>query len=362
MAVPVDPIARAVSDTDGVPRPWWFVPAALALMAVVCLGGLELGARLFWRIGYQLSFRHPNHPLYAFYPELKAIDAVEPRRGDGFYNILMLGGSVLHHAWGEVEPALLEQLYGAGLHNVRLFNVAAPAHTSRDSWLKYAALDRARFDLVILYDGGNEARTNNVPPELFRDDYSHYSWYAAVNAVAPYQGSAVFALPYTLRYAAASARQTLAPGRFAPTHDPRPEWVEYGRNRRSVAVFAHNVSASVALASERHDPLMLMTFALDVPDNYSREAFDQKRLDYRMHRMPVETLGRREYVVATIAAQNEVVRRVASDHKDLLFVDQQALMQGSARNFDDPFHLTIDGSIAFAQHIADALRLHLQSQ
>ena len=337
----------------------WFALSALLLTALVFLVGLEIAARGFWRIQYQLSFRHPNHVLYAFYPELKFVDEVRPRRGDGHFNVLMLGGSVFHHAWGEVEPALLEQLDLAGQRNVRVFNFGVPAHTSRDSWLKYSAVDQARFDLVVFYHGVNDTRTNNVPPELFREDYSHYSWYATVNAVAPYHGNAVFALPYTLRYAAATAEQNLAPGRYAPTHEPRADWLQYGHNLQSVGAFEHNVQRVVDLASKRGDPLMLMAFASYVPEHYSREAFAAKRLDYRLHRMPVEFWGRVDDVKAALAAQNDVVRRIAAQHREILFVDQAALMEGSSRNFNDPFHLTIDGSVTFAKHMVDVLRPRL---
>src|SRR5207249_4105187 len=118
-----------------------------------------------------------------------------------------------------------------------------------------------------------------------------------VNALAPYHGRAVFALPYTVRYAAARLRQRSAPDRFVPTHEPREEWVEYGRDPRSAAAFERNVTAILDLAAERGDPIMLMTFAAWVPANYSRDAFAAKRLEYRLHRMPVETWGRREYVL-----------------------------------------------------------------
>ena len=64
-----------------------------------------------------------------------------------------------------MEMELREQLAYLGQRNVRIFNLAMPAHTSRDSWLKYAALRDARFDLVIFYHGINEARVNNAPPE-----------------------------------------------------------------------------------------------------------------------------------------------------------------------------------------------------
>jgi len=338
---------------------WWHGPLSLLLTLVFCAAALEIAPRLYWRFGYQLSFRRPNHPLYAFYPELKAVDELRPRHDDAYYDVLLLGESVLHHNWGEIEPALAEQLVRAGLRNVRIFNLAVPAHTSRDSWLKYEALSDARFDLVVVYDGANEARTNNVPPDMFREDYSHYSWYALVNVLAPYHGHATFAFPYTLKYAAARARQRWTPDRFVPTNEPRAEWVPYGREPRSAKAFERNLTSILDVAAVRHDPVFLMTFASWVPPNYSREAFEAKQLDYGLHRMPIEIWGKREYVLSAVAAHNEVVRRLASARPQTLFVDQAALVEGSGRNFDDPFHLTIAGSVAFVDHMMGVLRPHL---
>ena len=338
---------------------WWYRPLAALLALGLCALALEAGARAFWRIEYQLSFRRPNHPLFAFYPGLKAVDEAQPRRGDSYYDVLMLGASALHHSWGEVEPALAEQLARAGLRNVRIFNMAAPAHTSRDSLLKYAALADSRFDLVMIYDGANEVRTNNVPPQMFREDYSHYSWYGFLNVLAPSHGTALFALPYTLRYERALLRQRLAPAQFVPATEVRPEWVEYGREAPSARAFEHNLTAILDLAAKRGDPVMLMTLAVWVPANYSPEAFAAKRLDYGLHRTPIEALGRRENVVHTLALHNDVIRRLAARRANVLFVDQAALMEGSGRNFDDPFHLTIAGSMAFVDHVLDVLRPYL---
>jgi hypothetical protein len=284
---------------------------------------------------------------------------VPPRHDDPYFDVLLLGESVLHHNWGQIEPAFAEQLALAGLRNVRIFNLAVPAHTSRDSRLKYEALGNAQFDLVVLYDGANETRTNNVPPGMFRDDYSHYSWYAIVNAVAPYHGRTRFALPYTMRYAVNRARQRWAPDRFVPTTEPRADWVQYGSVARSANAFEHNVAAILDVAAARRDPVMLMTFASWVPPNYTREAFDAKQLAYRLHRMPIEVWGRQEDVLRAVAAHNDVVRRLAAGRKDVLFVDQASLMVGSASNFDDPFHLTIAGSLAFVDHMMSVLRPHL---
>jgi lysophospholipase L1-like esterase len=263
----------------------------------------------------------------------------------------------MHHVWGEVEPALTERLAAAGVTQARIINFAVPAQTTRDSRLKYAALEDASFDLVILYHGINESRANNAPPDVFRADYSHYSWYDTVNTLAPYQGTARFALPYTIKYAGVLART--GQGRYVPVDEPRPEWVQYGRDVRTAASLEDNLTAILDLAQRRGDPVMLMTFAIHVPANYSRAAFDQHALDYRLHRLPLEVWGRPDNVVAAVAAHNAVVRRLASHRQGVLFVDQDALMEKSAHMFDDPCHLTIDGSVSFADHIMDVIRPRL---
>ncbi len=82
----------------------------------------------------------------------------------------------------------------------------------------------------------------------------------------------------------------------------------------------------------------------------------QKALDYRQHRLPIEVWGRRDQVLAALAAHNDVVRRVAAEHPDVLLVDQAQLLEGSARNFDDPVHLTAEGSAELVRHMVEAIR------
>jgi hypothetical protein len=98
-----------------------------------------------------------------------------------------------------------------------------------------------------------------------------------------------------------------------------------------------------------------MTFAAYVPENYSREAFNKKQLDYDLHRAPIEWWGRPEHVLATVAVHNEIVRDLAAQHKDVSFVDQARLMPGSGRYFNDPCHLTVLGSAKFVENIVNVL-------
>lgn len=323
----------------------------LCLSALLSLVTAEIASRTFWRLVYGVPFRDPGRILYAYYPELNRVDTGRPSHDDEYFDVLLLGGSTLHHEAGAVQRALWEQLVYNCQCNVRILNLAMPGHTSRDSLIKYAALGAARFDLVIAYDGLNEARANNVPPELFRGDYGHYSWYEIANALAPYHGTASFALPYTLRYLAIRARQSLMSDRYVPTDRPRRDWVRYGKAYRSAIPFKQNLGDLLNRASQRGDPVLLMTFALYVPKNYSLDAFRAKRLDYVLHVSAIEIWGEPENVQGAVASHNEVVRNMIQERRDVLFVDQATLMNGPSRYFNDPCHFTVSGSSQFVDNI-----------
>jgi hypothetical protein len=96
-------------------------------------------ARGLWRWRYGVPFLHPENG------ELRTVDRARPSHQDSFYDILLLGGSTLHPDWGRVEAELRDQLAGHGRKNVRIFNLAQPAHSSRDSLLKYAAVGDSQF-------------------------------------------------------------------------------------------------------------------------------------------------------------------------------------------------------------------------
>lgn len=332
-------------------------PLSFLLFILLCVVSAEVAARAFWRFGlrYAAPFRDPGKVLYAYYPGLRIVDTERPSHDDEFYDILLLGGSTLTKGWGEVEQSLLEQLAASGHRNVRVFNLAQAAHTSRDSLLKYAAIGEARFELVVIYDGFNEARANNAPPEIFREDYSHYAWYEIVNTLAPYHGTTSFALPYTLRYLAIGIKQALKKDSYVPNMTPRKDWVQYGRNPRSAVSFKHNLGTILELAGQRGDRVMLMTFASYVPEDSSLEDFKAKRSDYGLQRVPIELWGAREHVLNTLAIHNEIVRSLAAEHEGVLFVDEASLMAGEPRYFNDVCHFTVIGSSKFVENLLAVL-------
>ena len=261
----------------------------------------------------------------------------------------------MYPAWGRIEDDLYEQLAAKGHNNVRIFNLAFPAHTSRDSLLKYSALGDSRFDLVVFYHGMNDVRVNNAPPDIFREDYSHYSWYKVINTFASYHGRAYFALPYTLHYLVVGIQGTLGSEQVVPTHIPRGDWVRYGKEPRSTVSFERNLSALLDVAAQRGDRVLLMTFASHVAKDHSREATSQKRRANGLRPDPIEIWGVCEHVAHTVAKHNEIVRRLAAKREDVLFVDQAKLMDGDADCFFDPCHLTDGGCSKFVENMLAVL-------
>ena len=321
----------------------------LAIILGVLAATVEVGTRAFWRLGYGVSFKAPDfYDIY--YPETRAAETMRIARDDEQIDVLLLGGSVLHERFGSIAEARRERITHETGRPVRVYNAANIAHTTRDSLVKYRRLEGKAFDLVIVYHGINEARANNCPPELFRDDYSHYAWYAMVNRFAvegPHRYSAAWA---TARLAWARAMLKWRADRFVPLHAPHERWLDFGGDIKTAATFDRNLRDIAVLAEQRGDPLMLMTFATHVPADYSHEAFKARRLDYVLHLSAIELWGRPDQVAAAIAAHNDAVRTVAAEH-GLPLVDQQSLMPADGRLFNDICHFTHKGSQTFVDNL-----------
>ena len=91
----------------------WFV-----FSVIICSITMEVAARTFWYFAYQVPFGHPELILYAQYPELRDVDAFSSSNKDDIYDILVLGGSVVHRDWGTIEQELVKQLENEGYGKV----------------------------------------------------------------------------------------------------------------------------------------------------------------------------------------------------------------------------------------------------
>ncbi|MDO9069107.1 MAG: hypothetical protein Q7W05_11705 [Deltaproteobacteria bacterium] len=314
------------------------------LLVMVSIASAELVSRVFWS-RYSVPLLDPGRILYAYYPEMMQVEHDKPSKGDGHYNVLMLGGSVIHPEWGSVADELKKQLIRSGRQNVRIYNLAKPGHTSRDSWLKYTRLISSHFDLVVFYHGINDARANNAPPEIYKDDYSHYVWYEMVNAMAGYHGSARCALPCTLCWLVISINQVFNKDRYIPFNNLREEWVKYGGDIRSAKSFQLNLKGVLDTALSREDQIMIMTFAAYAPKESAPEEVE----------WPLEKWGEPENVLLAEKAHNDIVKKFANHDTHILFVDQAGLIPGVPSYFQDSCHLTEAGSRKFVENMIKVL-------
>lgn len=330
------------------------IGAGLAVLLLL-LALAEVTARVAWRVCCGFSPRSGRGFATAFYPELVRPLQVAPSRTDSIIDVLLLGGSTMSREFGSVGPALQERLSLATGRRVRVVNLGVPARSSLDTYYRYRSLAPVGFDAVVLYDGFNETRANNAPPEVFRDDYSHYAYYALLHGVLRDGRLRPFALPYSLAYLARRARERESAARGHPLRVPMERidstWTAYGSDIRTPGPFRRNVEATLDLAAARGEPAIIMTFAAYFAPGYSEAAFRAHKLDYADHTNAIELWGRPVAVAAALEAHNAEIRAIARVRPGIGFVDMDAAIPHDRLHFNDVCHLTVAGS----QRFADAL-------
>jgi len=334
-------------------RRWLRAVATLAYLLFL-FGLLEAGSRAFWAIRWGVPFLHPNEAAIAFYPELRADLDAPPRHDDAAFDVLLLSGSALNVNFGPIGQLLAERLTQESGRPVRVHNLSMPGHTTLDSLYKYQQLAGASFDLVAVYHGLNELRANNVPPERFRADYSHYGWYEIVRDVVDQEALYPLAAPYSLRFAIRRSLARLGLRVYVPVERPRPEWVVYGREVRSREPFRRNLEAIAELAHSRGERVALMTYASHIAPGYSEEKFAARALDYVLYTAPIDLWGNVENVRSGLAAHNAVVRELVTSDPQLEFADIEAAIPDDGRYYDDICHFTVSGAERFVEALLPA--------
>ena len=324
-------------------------------LVVITLLLLETSSRIYWKLTAKVPLTEPGKIPISFYPELEAVNRLNPSADDNYHDILLLGGSVLNDQWGNVSTELRRLLEEKEVNNIRIFNLAIPAHTSRDSLLKYKALKNHRFDQVIFYHGINETRANNIPRNLFKTDYSHFDWYAIVNAMATSNHNSTLALPLTIKYLNLLINNHLSRETRAPRHSPKKAWIHHGSDHKSTSSIRKNAKEIAEIASKRGDKLAIATFSLYVPQNYSLERFKAKQLDYQLHLTPLELWGNPGHVITAIKAHNKELIDIAKHNKAIQLVRIDESMPKGANYFNDPCHLTPSGSHELAKIFAQSI-------
>jgi hypothetical protein len=327
------------------------------ILVVLAIVGLELSARIYAAITAGAPLLHPEEALYeTWYRELRHPRSREIRSDDRHFDVLVLGGSVLYDRYAPFEAALREELSFLSRREVKVYSLAKAAQTTRDSLLKYRELGAQRFDVIIVYHGINDLRADQIPETDYRDDYSHMDWYRRVNWLSENQDRLRWsAIPYVLRDIRVVFEKLT--GRYRPAVEGAVD-LELGYHdvHKTKDAFRSNLEGILSLARERGDRVLLMTYAWHIPDDYTYKGFKRKQIDYATHRVAVEGWGSAESVATGLRAHNEVVRELAAEHPEALFVDQEALIPGEGLYWNDVCHLTVRGTALFAGNAADAIQ------
>ncbi|RMG37071.1 MAG: hypothetical protein D6725_09570 [Planctomycetota bacterium] len=315
---------------------------ALAAMAMVAFERWLIAPPAGSRVAADVVWQH-------YYPELwsSGLLSEPPAPSDGRFDVLLLGGSVLE----QLEPFLRDEFAQATGARARIFGLARAAHTSRDSYNKVRRLAGTPVDLVIVYHGINDVRMNCCPPGTFREDYAHCAWYDSFERRLR-RGK------LTLTEALQDRVESIALGA------PERELLDEGRVLKTPAAFRKNVEAIIRRLREgpRAPEILLATFALALPEGYTRDAFEQRRLGYgdgSYKRCPAELWGHPDAVRAGVAAHNRVIRTLALE-RTTLFCDLAATLDARTELFVDPCHLTEEGCRIAAGRLARAARPAIQ--
>ena len=339
---------------------------------------LELGSRAYWSIkgmgeGTNLPFFPGSRDWdIKFYEEIgeSGIADAETSREDDQLDVLFLGGSALDRVYRSVADenrSLQEHLEQAAGRKVRIFNLASPAMTTRDSLIKYRLMGEygKKFDLVVVYHGINDARMNCCPDEMFRDDYSHVAFYHQFIRMKSYGLLLnVITLPFTLEYTAIHIMDSkkLNLGLYVPRHRMNDNWVKFGKDIKTRDTFQSNVKEIIDLAESRGDKLCLVTFASYVPNNYSMKELRAGNLDYAPSKGPsaIELWGSVENVQKAIEVHNEVTQQLASQN-GIVLIDAAKDIPSQGENFNDICHLSEEGKKKLVELLAKILERDISS-
>ncbi len=334
----------------------------------------EVGSRAYWTVKFH-DRAMPFFPAWGdwvdqFYEEIRdsGVRPADPQKNDGYFDVLLLGGSALDRVYDSLADAkegktVLQDRLEALLklaRPVRVFNLAAPGMTTRDSLLKYQMLaeEGKSFDLVVVYHGINDARMNNIAADRFRDDYTHSGFYRQFRRLRDYRAILpAFTLPYTLEYTVIHLLSSKKIGVYLPKHRPSAEQLSHSSEIKTGPTFRRNVEGILDLAQTRGEPVVLITFAWYIPADYSKPKCKAKQLDYADSPRPsfVEMWGSVEGVPKALVVHNNVLRQLAREHPEAMFVDADLRIAKKGENFNDVCHLSEAGKVRWLESLLPRL-------
>lgn len=284
-------------------------------------------------------------------------DAIALQKPAGTVRVLVLGSSTMFNRhMGERLKVALQQKTGK---KIELLDAGIRSHTTRADVMKLQLLAPYQWDVVLFYNGINDLWTNHVLPENFHADYRQLDpWYRR-NLVL--DNSLLARYIYNTFYWQLRAINKKTGQPFFPDYQfvfPKKPYIN-AANFASLPAFSANLEQIIAISRSIGAKPVLMTFAFHLPDNYSRQAFLDKSLDYsnpdNYDSRDVFNWGPPDYVREGLSRENAIIHDVAKK-QDVTLIDVDAKMSGQGGWFGDVCHFNDAGVEMFTALVAEALQ------
>lgn len=330
---------------------------------------IEISLRLFLFAYAQTPVFQPEKFIYRYYPNLHTAENYQYKKPKS--NILMLGGSTLYadtlrFNYNNTSYALHFCNLAEQLKNNTRMNIcclAYPANTIIDCFYEYRFLQKEKFDYLLLYNGINDTRANNIPYEHFSEQYRHIEFYDDLAIYERHPEIRVTTIPFITDWVVHLALKTLTNKKYLPkenlhhlkTTEGINNYLRFGGDIKTASVFKKNLEEIKLLADKRGQKLILCTLAWYQPDNYSYENFINKKLDYAQSLFATELYGLPENVIKGINAHNAEVRKFTAQHPDVIFLDAENIIPKNGKYFDDICHFSDEGCVLFSNSVLSAI-------
>ncbi len=335
------------------------------LMAVVLfnLFLVEIGLRFYLQFKNGIPFLHAEQSIYSYYWELRPVVDASIKKGDEYFDVLILSASTFdvdNEHGQKVIKGLTEKLEGALKQPVRLHNVSRNCMSSLDSKIKYSYLLDKDFDCIVWYNSVNDVRANNAPDNFFQKDYTHFIWYKKILTFDQCRGiSRWTAIPYYLQLAWINVENKLHLKPYVPTYwGAADEWAKYGNKIKTEESMRDNLLYVLENAKKNNIPVMVLTTAFYIPNNYSQENLKNGLVDWNKNKSPVEGVGLPDNVRANLKVHNDVIKRTVQgfDYPEMYFVDFDNMLEKSKLYYDDMCHFTDKGIDQFVDALVRTIQ------
>jgi len=326
--------------------------AYLLIILVFILLVLEAGLRLALTVSTGGSFVRPGNLIYRYYPELMPVQAANISNSDSTLDVLILSCSVLHKEWADIVTEMTKCIkLPAGYRQIKIYNASGIGHGSRDNRVKYDLLKDKQFDVIIYYDAINDSRLNNCPPEVFKDDYSHYLWYDEINHIVSHPEMNITVIPFFYDWMKIRMKNIFVKNAYIPKHfSLQLDWMAYGNNQKSLPCYFNNLQHILLSAQQHNARVLYLTFAYYLPADYTLQKFRDKKLDYTFcdHSRETEIWGTGENVSRFIDSVNRNSKAWVSGYSNASWYDMYKAYPKTGDNFADICHFSPKGIYEFA--------------